>query len=248
MKKLILIANDLESTGKTTTTHVLSEYLERKGIKNQIVATDVHAGPSCQGQPLLDLNDGVTASDFISMLDKWGTVIIDLHSDGGAAVLGEIFQEEEIGCVLSEIEAELTIVIPANEEAEGYERMVEIAEVFNDDADYIVVHTPMTAEIDGSYEHSEAAKALDYLGSVEVEMPEFDSEYMKTLEELGLTLGSALANRKALPRHLATEVHAWELAFAEEFIGADEFLLPGSGVATSSPYRKVKKQGVALAS
>ena len=248
MKKLILIANDLESTGKTTTSHVMSEYLDRKGIKNKIVSTDIHAGPSCEDQPLLDLNDGVTASDFISMLDNWGTVILDLHSDGGAAVLGEIFQEEEIGCVLSEIEAELTIVIPANEEAEGYEKMVEIAEVFNDDADYIVVHTPMVAELDGSYEHSEAAKALDYLGCVEVEMPEFDSSAMKMLDELGMSLGSALANRKSLPRHLAGEVHEWELAFAEEFIGADEFLLPGSGVATSSPYRKVKKKGVALAS
>ncbi len=248
MKKLILIANDFEAAGKTTTTHVLSEYLIRKGIKNKIVATDVHAGPAREGEPLLDLNDGVTASDFISMLDKWGTVILDLHSDGGAAVLGEIFQEEEIGNVLSEIEAELTIVIPANEEAEGYEKMVEIAEVFNDDADYIVVHTPMTADIDAAYEHSEAAKALDYLGCVEVEMPEFDTDALKMLEEHGMSLGTALANRKDLPRHLAGEVHSWELAFAEEFIGADEFLQPGSGVATASPYRKVKKQGIALAS
>ena len=248
MKKLILIANDLDASGNTTTSYVLSEYLKRKGVPNMVITTDASRESDTAERPLLDLNDGVTASDFIRVLDRWGTVILDLHSDGGASLLGEIFQEEEIGDVLNEIEAELTIVIPANDEREGYEKMVEIAEVFSDDADYIVVHTPMPAEIDAAYEHSEASKALDYLGAVEIEMPEFDPEILKTLDELSLSLPEALISRKSLPRHLAGALHDWELSFAEEFTGADEFLRPGGGIATNSPYRKVKKKEVALAS
>jgi hypothetical protein len=151
--------------------------------------------------------------------------------------------------LLAELEAELTVVLPVNRESEGFAGILELAETFSDDADYLVVHTPVKAELESEFERSEAARALEYLGAMEIEMPEIDAGLLKAVEEdAGMRLAAALGKRDQLPRGLRSKLHDWEVRFSGEFAEAEEFLMPGRGSATASPYRKAKRGQIGLAS
>ncbi len=251
MKKLILVINDLGRVGKSSCALVLHEHLRRKGVENLHVTTDgAGAAIELHGDDTtdhLDLMDGVTPSDIIGLIDRAGVVIMDVHTDGGA-LLGEFFAEQEIATLLAELEAELTIVVPANDETEGFAGMLEIAEIFSDDADYVVVRTPVRADFPGDFENSEAAKALDYLGAISVDMPEVADGILEQLEKAGHDLAGGLANRKQLPRFLRNELHGWELDLCSALAAAEEFLLPAKGAASASPYHRQQGGKIGLAS
>lgn len=237
MKKLILVLNDLEGVGTTSCAQVIHALLRRKGHASTLVVTDPETDTDTCGAEFLDLAEGITSSDIIGLLDRSGIAVLDVYSEG-AAILGEFFQEEEIGTLLSEIEAELTVVVTANDEVEGFEGIVGVAEAFADDADWVVVRTPVAAELPGDLEGSEAGRALEYLGALHVDMPEVAADTLSALEETGMSLGEALGRRKELPRFVRHALQGWELAFCNELAEAEEFLMPGRGAATSSPYRQ----------
>lgn len=240
MKKLIFILNDLGQVGKTTCTQVLHEYLERKGFNHLMVATDPDAGDALPDSQVIDIGDGLNTSDIIEMLDRGGIVLMDVATDCAGA-LADFCAEEEIGTLLAELEAELTIVLPLNRELEAFEPLIDVVETIADDADYVVVHTPTKTELQGDFENSELARALEHLGAIEVEMPRIEPGILNELEnERGLPLAAALGDRKQLPRYLRDAIHAWELEFCSDLAEANDFILPGNGSATSSPYRKAK--------
>ena len=240
MKKLILILNDLGGVGKTTCTQVLHEHLERKGVNHLLVATDPDAEEALPGAESIDVGDGLSTSDVIEMLDRGGVVLLDVAT-GCAGALAEFCAEEEIGTLLAELETELTIVLPLNRELESFEPLVDVVETLADDADYVVVHTPTKAELQGHFDNSELSRALEHLGAIEVEMPTLESGVLNKVEdEIGLPFALALGDRKQLPRYLRDSIHAWELDFCKDLAEANDFLLPGKASSTSSPYRKTK--------
>lgn len=240
MKKLILILNDLGAVGKTTCTQVLHEYLERKGYNHLLIATDIDAGDALPGAQSIDIGDGLCSSEIIEMLDRGGVVLMDIAT-GCAGAFADFCAEEEIGTLLAELEAELTVVLPINRELEAFEPLVEVVETIADDADYVVVHSPKKADLQGDFENSELSRALEHLGAIEVEMPAVDPQILAQLEgEIGLPLTKALGDRTQLPRHLRDALHAWELDFCKDLTEANDLILPGKASSASSPYRKAK--------
>ncbi len=237
MKKVILILNDLAGSGKTTCAQVLHEHLLRRGVDHIQVTTDTTSDLDLPEFETLDITDGLEPNDIVSLVDRGSVAVVDVHSEDGAATLGEFFVENEIADLLGELEASLTVVIPANDEVESFEGIERLTRMFADDADYVVVRSTVPAEYSAAFEGSEGAHALEQLGAVFVEMPEMDSDLVGELDGLGLSVAEALYARKQLPRYLRNDLHTWEIDFAEALGDADEFLLPG-GQKTSgiSPY------------
>jgi hypothetical protein len=227
MKKLILILNDLAGSGKTTCAQVLHEHLRRRGVDHLQVTTDTASDLDLPDFEILDITDGLEPNDIVSLIDRGSVVIVDVHSEDGAAALGEFFVENEIADLLGELEASLTVVIPANDEVASFDGIERLTRMFADDAEYVVVRSTVPAEYSAAFEASEGANALEQLGAIFVEMPEMDCDLVGELDGLGLSVAEALFSRKQLPRYVRNDLHAWEIDFAEVLGDADEFLVPG---------------------
>ncbi|CAN5457583.1 hypothetical protein BH23VER1_BH23VER1_21420 [soil metagenome] len=227
MKKLILVLNDLAGTGKTTSAQVLHEYLLRRGVEHIQVSTDATSDLHLPEVEVLDIANCLEPHDIISLIDRGGVAIVDVHSEDGAAILGDFFVENEIAALLGELDASLTLVIPVNDDLESFEGIEGLTRAFADDAEYVVVRSAIPAEYGDAFEGSEGAHALGQLGAIFVEMPEMDCDLLGELERLGHSVAEALFDRQQLPRYVRNDLHAWEIDFSEALGEADEFLLPG---------------------
>jgi len=238
MKKLILILNDLPEVGKSSFARVFEQFMARKKIDYVPVST----AETGLGHPTFwNLEDELEVGNLISFLDQADVTVIDVAT-GDGAVLAEFFHEAEVFDLLLEMETELTIVIPAPNHPGISDEVVAIGETFADNADYVVVRTPVEFDDadDSSWVGSYGEKVMDYMGAHVAEAPEMDVTMLSEIEEnheMGLAM--ALADRSGLPRYLRDSLHEWELEFSESLVGARELFIPaetGSKSAYSSNF------------
>ncbi|MFT5408361.1 MAG: hypothetical protein ACI8XO_000313 [Verrucomicrobiales bacterium] len=225
MKKLILILNDLPEVGKSSFSRVFEQFMSRKKIGYLPVSTT----ESSLGHPTYwNLEDELEAGHLISFLDQTDVTVIDIAT-GDGATLAEFFHEQEIFDLLVEMEAELTIVVPVPNHVGISDEVVAIGESFADNADYLIIRTPVEFDEagDSSWVGTYGEKVMNYMGAHIVEAPEMDVTMLNEIEknhELGLA--EALANRSDLPRYLRDSLHSWELDFSESLAGAPELFIP----------------------
>ena len=234
MKKLVLILNDLPEVGKSSFSRVFEQFMSRKKIEYLTVSTE----ETSLGHPTYwNLDDELEAGHLISFLDQSDVTVIDVAS-GDGATLAEFFNEEEVFDLLVEMEAELTIVVPTPNHTAISNEVVAIGEAFADNADYLVVRTPV--DFDGADDSAWAGtygeKVMNYMGAHIVTAPAMDVTMLSEIEENhGVGLAEALANRSELPRYLRDSLHSWELEFSEALTGAPELFIP-SEIGSKSVY------------
>lgn len=234
MKKLITVVNDLEGSGKTSLASVLKHTYTEAGYDALLVTTDdADVDEQFEGD-FWDFDD-VDLPVMIGALDNHEVVILDVAS-GSARNWAEICEEHELDTVLSEIDAEMTVVLPVHPSERNLNEVVDLLEIFADSADYVIANLPIEARrsVEVPWKGSQAAKACKYLGASEMTIPGISSELSTALSSHDLTLAQALRQLDNLPRFVEVEVMQWREA-AQEIVASEEaYLFPEPAGATLS--------------
>lgn len=181
MKKVILIANDAELTGKTLLANLCGSLLQRSGPELFCV---IHTGseePSEDYNIHLDLSQGFDKEEILSIIEENAVTIIDLQSGYGEDFTNWLV-DEDILDTFHDAGTELTVISPVGTPEDSYGSLVAIAETLNSHADYMVVHNDTLTTDRSGWDGSYAKKAMTFLDAAEL-----------TLTDLGEDLDSAEA-------------------------------------------------------
>jgi hypothetical protein len=236
MKKLVALVNDLECSGKTSLANVLQSSYAEAGYNTLLVTTserDIDEGSSGE---FWDFEDDVDLSTLIGAIDNYDLVILDIAS-GSARTWAEFCEENELDTVLSEIDAEMTLVLPVHPSERNLNEVVDLLEIFSDSADYVIAHLPIEARrSEGQkWKGSQAAKAAKYLGASEITLPDISADLATALDAHGLSLPQALHKLENLPRFVEVELMQWREA-ASEVVSQEEAYLFAEPVGAGLQY------------
>ncbi|MFV1995108.1 MAG: hypothetical protein ACC661_06700, partial [Verrucomicrobiales bacterium] len=177
-----------------------------------------------------DYSEDTDLARIVSHLDKHGAVVVDVGS-GDALDLHSFCKESQFFECLGELDIELTLAIPLNGSPENADAVVEIAEAFSDNADYVIVRRGLSGKEDASdgWEGSYGQKVMSYLGAAELSAPPVRGALAKSLETHGCLLEQALANLEHVPADLRKSLTKWESQFQGKIIDlAGDYLIPES--------------------
>ena len=227
MKKLLVVLNDLEGSGKSTVARTLSHYLSDQSVRHALVISDERDAEAGLTGEFWDIEDEIEMGQLIRSLDRNDAVILDIAS-GAARNWADFCESEELDSVLSEMDVEMTLIIPEHRAERCHEEIVDLAEIFSDQADYVIVHLPIEPKgsVEEKWKGGYAAKAVNYLGALELNLPGIDSDLDAALESSDLSLGQALGQLDELPRFLEVQVTEWREKAILACERASEYLIP----------------------
>ncbi len=235
MKKLIVVVNDLERSGKSALARVLSHHLKSEEVKHLLVTSnEMDMTDSFPGE-FWDLEDQFEVSQLIAAIDRHDAVILDVHS-GAARNWGDLFESEDLENLLAEIDAEMTLVIPDTRSERCNEEICDLAEIFSDQADYVIAHLPGDKRSEIKWKGSPAEKAIRYLGASEIEVPGLSDELRTALENAGIDLPEALNKPSALPRFAEVQVTQWVERASSCIAAGNEQLIPDASNSVALDY------------
>ena len=236
MKKLVALVNDLESSGKTSLANVLHNSYIEAGYTTLMVTSSEHDIDGGSDAEFWDFEDDVDLSTLIGAVDNNDIVILDITS-GSARSWAEFCEANELDTVLSEIDAEMTLVLPVHASERNLNEVVDLLEIFSDSADYVIAHLPIEARrSEGqAWKGSQAAKAAKFLGASEMTLPDIDADLATALESHGLSLPQALHQLDNLPRFVEVELMQWREA-ASEIVSQEEAYLFAEPVSAGLNY------------
>ncbi len=225
MKKLIVVVNDLERSGKSALARTLSHYLKSQEVEHLLVTSnEMDMTDSFPGE-FWDLEDQFDVSQLIGAIDSYSAVILDVHS-GGARNWGEILEAEDLENLLAELDAEMTLVIPDTRSERCNEEICDLTEIFADQADYVIAHLPGDARNQVKWKGSLANKAIRYLGANTVNIPDLSDDLRTALDNAGVDFTEALNNPSGLPRFAEVQLSQWIERASSSLAGGAEYLLP----------------------
>lgn len=225
MKKLIVVVNDLERSGKSALARTLSHHLKSQEVKHLLVTSnEMDMTESFPGE-FWDLEDQFDLSQLISAIDRHTAVVLDVHT-GGARNWADFFEAEDLENILAEIDAEMTIVIPDTRTERCNEEICDLAELFADQADYVIAHLPAGGRQEVKWKGSLAEKAIRYLGASDVELPGLSDELRTALDNADMDLVEALNQPSALPRFAEVQATQWLDRASNSLAAGNEQLIP----------------------
>lgn len=233
MKKLIFVINDHAKVGKSSLSAALHGYLKDQSFNSHfvgIVGNEELDTTGANYDATWNIIDDNNIDTLFRWLDKYDAVICDVET-GDSAALFDLYESEDLDVVLGELDVELTVVTPDVEEAECHQELLEIAEFFSDNADYIVARIPLD-EFSSSleaWEDSEACKVMDYMGAYVIEIPRLTDPVHDLLEQYGIALPEALSmDLDDMEEDLAKAIRKWTSKFEHEIAEGADFLHPES--------------------
>mgnify|MGYP000865341316 CR=1 FL=1 len=225
MKKLIVVVNDLERSGKSALARTLSHYFKSQEIPHLLVTSnEMDMTESFPGE-FWDLEDQFDVSQLIGAIDSYSAVILDVHS-GGARNWGDFLEAEDIENLLAELDAEMTLVIPDTRSERCNEEICDLTEIFADQADYVIAHLPGDPRNQVKWKGSLASKAIRYLGANTVDIPDLSDDLRTALDNAGIDFTEALNNPSALPRFAEVQLSQWIERASSGLAAGAEYLLP----------------------
>ena len=227
MKKLLVVLNDLEGSGKSTVARTLAHFLRENEIRHTLIFSDEGDAEGGLSGEFWDIEDEIEMSNLIRVLDRNDVVVVDVSS-GAARNWADFSESEELDSVLSEMDVEMTILIPEHRSERCHEEIVDLADLFSDQADYVIAHLPIQPKgsVEEKWKGGYAAKAVNYLGALEVTLPAIGPDLATALESSGLSMGQALGQMEDLPRFLEVQVTEWREKASMAFDRATEYLMP----------------------
>lgn len=235
MKKLIVVVNDLERSGKSALARTLSHHLKSQEIKHLLVTSnEMDMTDSFPGE-FWDLEDQFDVSQLIGAIDSFSAVILDVHT-GGARNWGDFFEAEDLENLLAELDAEMTLVIPDTRSERCNEEICDLTEIFADQADYVIAHLPGDPRNEVKWKGSLADKAIRYLGAGTVDIPGISDDLRTALDNAGMEFTEALNNPSELPRFAEVQLSQWLERASSCLSGGNEYLIPDSVSSVALDY------------
>ena len=234
MKKLIVVVNDLERSGKSALARAIAHHLNESEVKHLLVTSnEMDMSDSYKGE-FWDLEDQFDVSLLIGALDNFDAIVLDVHT-GAARNWGEFCENEDLENLLAELDTEMTMVIPNNQSERCNEEMSDLAEIFADQADYVIAHLPGD-ERAVKWKASPAEKAVRYLGASEVSFPGMPDDLVTALETSEVKFANALNNPSELPRFAEVQVAQWLEKANGALVAGQDYLLPEAVVEVALDY------------
>jgi len=231
MKKLIFVINDHAKVGKSSLSAALHGYLKDQNFKSHfvgIVGNEELDTTGANYDETWNIIDDNNIDTMFGWLEKYEAVVCDVET-GDSAALFDLYESEDLDVVLGELDVELTIVTPDVEEAECHQELLEIADFFSDNADYIVARIPLD-EFSSSleaWEDSEACKVMDYMGAYVIEIPRLTDPVHDMLDHYEIAFPEALSmDQDDMEEELANAINKWSLKFEHEIAESADFLHP----------------------
>ncbi len=225
MKKLIVIVNDLERSGKSALARAISHHLTELDLRHLMVTSnEMDMTDSFKGE-FWDLEDQFDVSQLISAIDRNQAVILDVHT-GAARSWGEFCAAEELENLLAELDAEMTMVMPYNQSERSNEELTDLTEIFADQADYVVAHTQGDERTEVKWKGSLAEKAARYLGAAQVNVPALSGDLQTALKNADIDFAEALNKPSALPRFAEVQVAQWIESMSDALTTGHDYLIP----------------------
>jgi len=225
MKKLIVIANDLERSGNSTVTRAIAYHLAQQEVDSLLITSDENDLDETFPGEYWDLEDQIDSSELFAALEGHDAVIVDLHS-GAARNWADFCSGESIDNLLAELDVEMTLVIPDTSTERCNEEIFDLTELFSDSSDYVIARMPVEDKGHVKWKGSEADKATRYLGATLISLPAFAEEFLMALENSEATVVTALNSPSALPRFAEVQAHQWLDSAADILSNANDFLVP----------------------
>lgn len=233
MKKLIFVMNDHAEVGKTTFSSALVRAIKAQDIHTGYLSIvgEEDSSPSSKS-PKYNGTWNIIDDNDVNVLFKWcrkfDALVCDVQSGYADAVM-ELYEAEDLDLVLGEKDIELVIATPQIDEAACNEEIALIADRISDNAYYVVPRVPVDKfeSYLQSWEDSDAAAALDYLGAELMDVPRVTDAMQEILDNNGVTLITAIdRNPDTLPDSVASIMRDWHRAFQRQLEDSLDYLLP----------------------
>ena len=242
MKKLILIQNDYPGTGKSTLALCFQRYLEQYGVSHQVLSLAEEGTAPTPGASILDVAS-LTPDEFFSRVDAEDLTILEIGT-GLGEFFNKFYQGSEMDQILSEAGIAVSVVLPVTADRESFDSVVDAAEVYSDNAEYLIAHlvTSCYDEDDKVWDTSYAARVMDMFEAVELHIPEIT--FHAELNAERMSLDAALQTADAEER-LGKEYTKWhrrvmgQVDSARQYLFGDAFR-PTMAPKAAKPLRKAK--------
>ena len=205
MKRLILVQNDLGGTGKSTLTSCFQRYLDSHRVPHLAICISENGESSSESIHSIALDD-VMHGELVPYLNATEMLLVEVDTGLAEAVTDYLSAMPSLGQKF-----ELMVVVPVTGDAESFEAVIHSARTFSDRAQYAVVHMPTGSEYgedEAVWEHSKAARLMDLLDGVDVEIPAVPSSLATELHSIDLELAEAL-QYEWIEGTLDTALTAW---------------------------------------
>jgi hypothetical protein len=232
MKKLILIQNDYPGTGKSTLALCFHRYLQQYGVPHQLLTLTEEETTTAPGCKLLDAST-LTPREFMAAVDSSPLSILDVTT-GLGEVFNKLYQSCEMDQILQSAGIEVSVVLPVTADRESFDSVIEAAEVFSDNAEYLIAHlvTSCYDEDDKVWDTSYAARVMDMFEAVELHIPEITFHLELSNEHMNLDL--ALQQDDAEER-LGKEYTKWNRRVMGQVDSARQYLFGDAFRPTMAP-------------
>lgn len=242
MKKLILIQNDYPGTGKSTLALCFHRYLQQYGVAHQLLSLTEEDIPAMPGSTALDAST-LTPREFLAAIDAIPLTILDVGT-GLGEFFNKFYQGNEMDQILNEAGIAVSVVLPVTADRESFDSVIEAAEVFSDNAEYLIAHlvTSCYDEDDKVWDTSYAARVMDMFEAVELHIPEIT--FQLELSNERMSLDNALQQHDVDER-LGKEYTKWhrrvmgQVDSARQYLFGDAFR-PTMAPKPAKPARKAK--------
>jgi hypothetical protein len=222
MKKLILIQNDYPGTGKSTLALCFHRYLQQYGVSHQLLSL-TEEDIACPRRLHPARRQHADAEQVLRSCRR-------LAADdlGSRHRLGRVFQQvlpRQLRWTRSfpRRAMAVSVVLPVTADRESFDSVTEAAEVFSDNAEYLIAHlvTSCYDEDDKVWDTSYAARVMDMFEAVELHIPEITFHLELSTERM--SLDSALKAGDAEER-LGKEYTKWHRRVMGQVDSARQYL------------------------
>jgi hypothetical protein len=246
MKKLILIQNDYSGAGKTTLSRCIIRYLKQHKAHHQTVVLSDNEADAEGAQAWIDPSS-LSVRDLVSHLDAAPITILEVSSGLGDQFC-KFYQAHELQDLLHELGVEMTAVIPVTSETDSHESVIQAAETFSDNAQYVIAHliTSSYEDDDHLWDRSYAARVMDMFEAVELHIPELGFQVEHMLRAQHNDLAGALLEENPHEAY-GKDFTKWynrvegQIDSARQYLFGDEF----KPVYTPTPKKRGRKPAIA---
>ena len=239
MKKLILIQNDYPSTGKSTLAHCFCHYLNQYGVSHQF-KTLVEETEEDEDSHLLD-STRLTGRSFLNLLDNCAITILEI-STGMGDFFSKFYQNHQMDMLLDESGTSVSVVLPVTSESDSFDSVIEAAEVYSDNAEYLIAHliTSSYEDDDKVWDRSYAARVMDMFEAVELHIPEIGFQIEMELRAQHKELAEAILDRDAATSY-GKDFTKWHNRVMGQVDSARQYLFGEAFKPTTQPKVAEKK-------